>query len=267
MQYTHPLFDIKINTDGKKIQRLFSHLNDIYSEIPKTKCLSCPGKEKIEADCCKAFSPPIFLIEFLNIMTIISKLDKKKQDELAYKCFESYLISDIFKSCPLLENDLCLCYQQRPLSCYLFGLYPEDEYSQRLKSVAAMLELDPNEVPFNKQCTNLEICGSKTISQKRSDLMLKKIYNLDIDLFDDKKQGEKYIGTSATYTPFDAHYLCHRIGPDNLETLSKMKIELQNARMIARNKENITAQLECRKLEKLVKEYLETVKNLILVEQ
>jgi len=261
VKYIHPHFGIKVDTESMKYKDLFKDLKSIYDDLPKTKCLHCPNKEKVEADCCKTFSPPMLLSEFLSISTILETLSKEEQDKLTYYCFESFLSNEIVKQCPLLENDLCKSYYKRPLSCRLFGIYSDSEYNDRLKNVCESLKLKKEDVPFYEQCKNLEVKGMHSFPKQLSDKLFEKIHRLDIRLFDDKIVGKEIVEMSATYMPFDAHYLCVRIGPDNLEILTSMKLELKKSKEKYNANPSIDNSLEYSSLSSKVKDFLEEVKK------
>jgi Fe-S-cluster containining protein len=268
MNFIHPHFGMKINTESKNIKKLFKKLNELYSELPQTECIHCPGKEKVEAECCKVFSPPMNLIEFLNIMTVVEKLPEKKQNELAYACFESFLSIETNKKCVLLNNNLCSCYKQAPLSCRLFGVYSDEEYNKRSEKMKLDLLIEEEKIPFYHQCRNLKtIKGTSPVSQTKSDKIFKQIHNLDIDLFEVKSIGEKVVMDSMTYMPFPSHYLCIRIGPQNLETLTSMRLSLMEEKnKYEEDKTNATNALQFRKKEQNIKDFLDNIRKNILGE-
>lgn len=266
MNFVHPFFKNKINTDSKKVKALFKELNHVYSQLPVTKCIHCPGKSGVEADCCKVFSPPMLLIEFLNIITEVETWSKNKQDQLLYDCFESFVNPDYSKPCIMLNNVLCSVYKHRPLSCYLFGTYSDEEYLERSKNVQIELDLEPSQIPFFEQCKNLEpIKGHCPVSKIKSDTLFKKIHKLDIELFEDKKLGEQIVMSSATYMTVDAHYLCIKTGDANLELLATLKSQLRILKnKINSDKSNVSNQLEFSKKESQVKDFLSELRKSII---
>lgn len=261
MKTTHPYYGIKINTESKKTQKIFEDLNKHYDRLPSTKCLNCPTKCGVEADCCKVFSPPMLLVEFLQAMTKIEKWPEEQQVDLLYSCLESFLNPDRVKPCILLENVLCSIYDARPLSCRLFGIYEDSEYKERLKKFFG--DQPPENTPFIKQCKNLEVDGKENfVSKTKSDAIFFFIHKLDISLFEDKRVGEEVVMSSCTYMPFDAHYLCLMFGPDYLDDLTKIKLDLRkvkdNYEKDTTNKENKSLFI---KKEEEVKDLLIQIKN------
>jgi len=228
MKIIHPFFGIQIDTRSKLTKGLISNLNDLYSIIPKTKCINCPGKKTMEAECCKAFSPPILLIEFISSLRNIEKWDNNKRKKLFINSLKSYLNVENAKRCPLLENNKCLIYEQRPLSCRLFAMYTDDEWNNRLKNISIKLEIEETEVPFYKQCRNIKILDPKktknnSVPKEISDNIFKEMHLLDIKLFQDQQYGKKIVMDSLTYTPFDAHFVSLTLGRERFEQIGIIK--------------------------------------------
>lgn len=266
IKITHPFYGIEINSNGKKYKKIKKQLKEIYEELPATKCLNCPTKCGVEADCCKVFSPPMFLIEFLGAMEIISEKTKEEQDELVIQCFDSYLDPSHKKKCVLLEETFCSIYEKRPFACRMFGLYSDFEYNQRLHKYQKELDIEIDQIPFSKQCRNLEVDSDLNyVPQLKSDSYFRKIHDLDVDLFNNKKEGKYYVyQNNSTYMPFDAHFLCLRIGPDYLDLLTDMKIELRKAKKdYEKDKSNLQNILHLRKKEEEVKDFIENIKKSI----
>ena len=92
MRFFHPEYEIFLKTDDLASYKTYGDLNKLYKKIPNAVCIKCPGKKCVEADCCKSFSPPMMLVEFLNILDKIEKeLSKEKKSELILKCIKSVL--------------------------------------------------------------------------------------------------------------------------------------------------------------------------------
>lgn len=228
MKIIHPFFGIQIDTKSRLTKQLVSKLNDFYSKIPKTKCINCPGQKTVEAECCKAFSPPILLIEFISSLRNIEKWEEDKRKKLFIRSLKSYLNSDNARLCSLLGNNKCLVYEQRPLSCRLFAMYTDEEWNERLKSVSTELEIEEKDVPFFNQCRNIRILDPKktqnnSVPKEVSDDIFESMHSLDIKLFQDQQYGKKIVMSSLTYTPFDAHFLAITLGKERFEQIGIMK--------------------------------------------
>lgn len=270
MKFVHPHFGIEIDTKSEKVQNMVKRLGELYAELPGTKCLQCPGQCSVTAECCKVFSPPMNLVEFVHIMTDIGELDQEQRTNLALKCLDSFVNPDYFKACTLLEGINCSVYNQRPLACRLFGVYVEAEYRERVKNVSAKL---PSyvDIPFREQCTNLEYTdGKREIFRGHSDRIFKQIHELDMEFFDtlSESDAKDLVMSSCTYMPFEAHYLCVVLGPDALDLLAEMKMSLRKTKdAYMLDKSNIPNHLAYSKKEKQVKDFLDEIKKNIVPEE
>jgi Fe-S-cluster containining protein len=260
----HPSFNIEIDTDDLSVVKLFADLKNIYKNIPSTKCVNCPMKNSVTAECCKTFSPPMLLIEYINILRLYKDLFNTKEDKIKLfnHCLESYLKPDYIKPCIFLINNRCSCYEARPFSCRMFGLYSQNEWNDRLHNISAVLDIEKKDVPFNKQCTGIKVTGKKSkISKEESDKLFKDIHVLDIKLFPDMLKGAEIVTASMTYMPFDAHYLSMLMGDENLETLATMKLYLRDK--LNKFNSGEIGEEEYKNTENAIKGFIETLKNSI----
>lgn len=267
MKFIHPHFGIEINTKDEKVQNMIKRLKDLYSELPNAKCLQCPGQCSVTAECCKVFSPPMNLVEFVHIMTNIGELTQEQKSNLAVKCVDSFVNPDYFKACTLLNDVNCSVYNERPLACRLFGVYVEAEYEERVRKVSAKIP-EYVDIPFKKQCRNLEYTdGKREIFRGHSDRIFKQIHELDMEFFSSlsSEQAKDIVMSSLTYMPFEAHYLSVVIGPDALDLLAEMKMSLRKAKdAYMLDKSNIPNNLAFKKKEQQVKDFLEEIKKNIV---
>ena len=239
MHFYHPEYNIDINTEDLNCRLILTEINKIYKKIPKTKCDKCPGKKKVESDCCKTFSPPMLFSEFINI---VSDVSKNKNDaeikELIVASIKTFLdISDV-KECVLLEKNRCIVYEQRPFSCRMFGLYSSEEWSDRLKKISEHKKCKIEELPFYKQCKGISKTGkTKKISRLHSDILFRDLHDLDVKIFPDDKIGKKFVFQSKTYMPFYVHFLLINLGPQMLENLAIIREDLEKTVEKVKHKE------------------------------
>jgi Fe-S-cluster containining protein len=261
VKFHHPDYGIDIDTHSLQSIKLLGQLKKIYEKIPQTKCLKCPDKSGVEADCCKMFSPPMLLIEFINMLNILEIKSRKELNELLYYCYESFINPNYTKPCILLEETICKVYNARPFSCRMFAQYDDKEWEDRLKAISKELNLDTKDVPFCKQCNGIKIKQKskiKSISKEKSDNIFRSIHALDIELFDDKNKGYETVMKSMTYLPFDAHFLCFSVGPDLLDQLALIKIQMRNLKNQGKEEELVS-------LKKNVNRLLSNVKDSIFM--
>lgn len=255
--YPTILEDIDINFDDLEIRNKINHLKDIYKKIPKTKCIKCPEKTGVEADCCKVFNPPIFLIEFLYIAKEIIKKDKKIQKELLIECLKSYLSTDIIQKCVLLnEKNMCLFYKNRPFACRMFGQYTKEEWKRRQKAIKD-IKKEEDKIPFYNQCNGVIIDDKKTkiLSTQKTDNLFKQIYSIDISLFEKQENGKRIVMNNTTYLPFEAHFLTYMLGLDFLYQITNIKITVIESKEKL-NKQEINKEEHKQNLKKL-KDFIE----------
>lgn len=231
MKFSHTFFEVDVDTDDLEFFKLLGRLDSIYKQFPKTKCLHCPNKESVESDCCKTFCPPIYFIEFLNILKKIEKTAKEKSQDiydivnpLIKKCVDSFLYVEdniLIKPCPALDGINCSFYGQRPFSCRNFGLYTNIEWNNRLEKIIKATEMPKEEIPFYEQCKNIKITDKsiKSLSFEKSNKLFNDVYDLEAILF----SGQKKI-YRQTYMPLDHHMLLLFLGEGSLEKLTDMKI-------------------------------------------
>jgi Fe-S-cluster containining protein len=257
MHVNYPAFGISVDLDDLEKSKSIFKLKDIYKDIPDTKCNHCPLKKGVEADCCKTFSPPMNLVEFLNILKH-NTYSKEQKIDLICECIKSYLNPNYIKPCLLLKNNQCSVYEQRPFSCRMFGLYTQDEWNSRLESISVQLDVEKQEVPFFCQCKGIEVTGKKSkISKKESDESFKKIHELDLDFFNDLFQGRQMVYSSITYMPFDAHFLSIFIPVDEIENLATTKLMHREKIKKFKNKEISKKELDI--FENNIKDYTENL--------
>ena len=118
-----PAAAIDTLVDLAEEERLSRRLDYIYSQVPMNKCRRC-------ADCCFN-SPQVHHIEWLNIYEYLRALPKLKQIQLGRSLIEYELLNmtTLKNKCPFLKFTGCMIYNRRPLQCRLFGLYPQEEYT------------------------------------------------------------------------------------------------------------------------------------------
>jgi len=261
MKIKLPFYKIEIDTKNKKYKSIKRRLKNLYAELPATKCLFCPNKCGVEADCCKVFSPPMLLVEFVSALEEIEKWDDQKKRDLLFQCLDSLIKTETTKPCVLLNNTLCSIYESRPLGCKLFAMYPDEEWEKRLNNISAEMGEEKENLPFYKQCKNIEVEGEeKVVPTERSDRIFQELYKLDVSLFPNKEQGElMVISNSATYMPFETHYLCYRLGSQLVQTLTDMKLASRELK-----KRKKYGNLEFIKGEKNLKEFISTLKNTMI---
>lgn len=189
-----------------KRTNLTSALQSIYHDT-----VNLETKQTCECTCCKVAMPQINYSEFVNIVTTLwknSTNDKKVElictsIEYWFKNeFEKWGIQSLIKPCMLLDKTtgLCTVYNNRPLNCRLYGLWPKEEYKRRVDRFAKAYEeygLSREDLPLNSQCDKVKrVDETVALTTEKIKELFSKIDDLDkvVGNFSDLqvKQRENY---------------------------------------------------------------------------
>lgn len=133
---------------SKKVSDLRDKLQDVYKMHGglETTCARQCG-------CCRVACPMMSYSEAMVIMVRVwSEWDKAEILELLLTCVDHFFSRSLVKPCPLLDGDGCSVYEDRPLMCRLYGLWPKEAYDRRVEVKAAELGLPKEQIPLNVQC-------------------------------------------------------------------------------------------------------------------
>ena len=134
----------------RKLTTLRNHLHRIYKsgQLDTSCCRQC--------GCCRVMCPQMKYAEADNIIDRIwNEWDRADKRELLVACVHYFFSDSLIKPCLLLRGVECRIYEDRPLNCRLFGMWPEDEYKQRVARFAESSELPKDKIPLNTQCPNV----------------------------------------------------------------------------------------------------------------
>jgi len=115
--------------------------------------------------CCNVAMPQINYSEFVQIATNVWK-NKSPEKIIDVICtslefFFRYEYSkwgkdSLIKPCMFIDDKgMCSIYEDRPLNCRLYGLWPEEDYEARVQKFAKAYEkygLKREDLPLNRQC-------------------------------------------------------------------------------------------------------------------
>lgn len=224
----HPFFNLDI--EKRNLEKLFHKLKNCYSSLPVTTCQNCPNKDKNTADCCRIDNPPIYLIEFLNI--IYYYFENKTIEEfndIVFKCYE--WLFDLSKHIPcifLKEPNICEIYNKRGFNCRNYSLVPDDEWEERRK---LFVELTGEKHDLmDKQCTNVRIESPKFLirnsaqNKKIQDDVFNNIIKLDARLGINIKE----VYNNKTRMSFPLHLLLFFLGADKLDYFLSIREVISN---------------------------------------
>jgi len=162
-------------------------LHDIYYGTVNLDT-ECKGS----CECCKVAMPQMNFCEFNQLINEIWDSSNKSQ-KLDLICmsieyffrneFEKWGKDSLIKPCMLLsEEGKCAYYDSRPLSCRLYGLWPEEDYNARVDKFEKAYEglLKREELPLNKQCPHVKrVDESSPITKESIDKLFVRLDVLD----------------------------------------------------------------------------------------
>jgi len=200
-------------------------------------------------ECCKVAMPQMNYCEFEQLVNDIwgsvSRSEKLRLIGTSVEYFfrnefEKWGMDTLVKPCMLLsEEGKCIFYESRPLSCRLYGLWPEDSYKDRVDKFEKAYEglLKRDELPLNTQCPHVKRVDEEVELTKE---LIEDLYG-QLDSMD-KKIGdfsETQIEQKENYRTFHDWLLFRIFGEEWLSKLTSF--------MMAADKETIVAQVEALK--------------------
>ena len=91
--------------------------------------------------------------EAVNILTKIwTEWPREDKKEFLKTCLRYFFSRSLVKPCPLLKGNDCTVYEDRPLNCRIYGLWPTEMWDRRVAAIAAKLDLPKEQIPLNQQC-------------------------------------------------------------------------------------------------------------------
>lgn len=134
----------------RKIVPLEEILNRVYcKEDLSTTCVR-------GCTCCRVACPQMKFSEATSIIDHIWKTWSKEDIKKILAGSIKYFFSDsLIKPCLMLDGQTCKIYNQRPLNCRLYGLWPSDSWEERVAMFSKATGLPREKLPLNVQCTQV----------------------------------------------------------------------------------------------------------------
>jgi len=143
--------------------------------------------------CCKVAMPQMNYSEFVQLATDLwSKANKDKKIDVICKSIEYFFrneyekwgMDSLVKPCQFVgKYGLCTVYENRPLSCRAYGLWPEEEYEQRVDRFEEAYSehgLTRDDLPLSKQCKMIRRAdGSTELTMEELDSLFDQLDALD----------------------------------------------------------------------------------------
>lgn len=233
----------KIKAEYKKHANLKNVLQSIYHDHVnlETTC-------NHNLCCCETAMPMLSSSEFTQVITDLWKdLDAEGKITIICKSIEYFFKYDyekwgkdtLLKPCMFLNKGKKICdiYENRPLNCRLYGLWPSDSYNKRVdrfEKVYSQYGLKREELPLNTQCPHVKRKDdSKPITEEVIEGLFNKLNDID-------KKSDSFtnlqIEQKENYRTFHDWLLLKIYGEDWLSKLT--------AFIMAADKETMQDQLE-----------------------
>jgi len=197
--------EVILKNKSQKRQNLRTSLHKIYTSV-NLETVGC-DISVCHCECCKVAMPQMNYCEFVQIITdawsVFSSEEKinlicKSVEYFFRNEYEKWGIDSLIKPCQFIdEHGKCKIYHNRPLSCYLYGLWPEDEYERRVdlfEEAYAEYGLSREDLPLHTQCKMIRRAdGSKEVPLEDIDKLFASLDKLDksIGTFSDLQIKEK----------------------------------------------------------------------------
>ena len=177
--------DMKKKKARKELKTL---LQDVYHQhVNLETTMSC------KCICCKVAMPQMNYCEFMQIISDIwTKYGRDAKIQLIvnsvkyffYYDFKKFGMKSLIKPCLLLKQDgLCDIYENRPLSCRMFGLWPDEIYNERVERFAKNYEefgLTKEDLPLFSQCKKVKrVDDSIALDEKMIENLYGMLDNID----------------------------------------------------------------------------------------
>jgi Fe-S-cluster containining protein len=201
-------------------------------------------------ECCNVACPAMNFCEYTQLINeiwdTVSRSEKIRLISTSVEYFfrnefEKWGMQCLEKKCLLLdeENKGCECYESRPLSCRIYGLWPEDVYKERVDKFEKAYEglLKREELPLHTQCPNVKrVDESVELTNEIIEGLYAQLDNIDRKIGD---FSDSQIEQKENYRTFHDWLLFSIFGEEWLSKLTSF--------MLAADKETIVAQIEALK--------------------
>jgi len=216
----------KKKTSVKNRTDLKSVLQSIYHDTADLKTTCCH-----QCECCNVACPSMNHSEYVQIATTLWQ-SKSHEDILNIICksveyffryeYTKWGMDALIKPCMFLGADKrCEIYEDRPLSCRIYGLWPDDVYNNRVDKFAKAYEkygIKREELPLHKQCQMVKRVNPEVeLTEEVINGLFKQLDDLDskIGSFSDLQIRQK-----ENYRTFHDWLLLNILGEQKLSDLT-----------------------------------------------
>lgn len=177
----------KLKVKVNKSTTLTEQLSTIYASQGDlaTVCLR-------QGHCCRVACPQMNYSEALNIIDYIWQgKDAAKKKEVLMRCIKNFFSKSLIKPCPLLYDKTCAAYEQRPLNCRLYGMWPQDDYDVRAERLAKVLKIEKEKIPLNTQCPYVRRKNGQSLKSDDIDKMFDELNKIDLYVLENNDASKR----------------------------------------------------------------------------
>ena len=157
----------------KRKNNLKETLDKVYNSVD----LATTGCEitVCRCACCRVAMPQMNYCEFVQMVTNLwNSSENNRKTEIICKSIEYFFKNEyekwgmdhLIKPCQFVDKvGRCTVYNDRPLSCRTFGLWPEEEYENRVSKFEEAYKeygLTRDDLPLSKQCKMIRRADGST---------------------------------------------------------------------------------------------------------
>jgi len=208
-----------VNVEENKIRRPLISLQVLYDGMPSTSgCEQCPSENGDDAHwCCKSMNPSMYYVEFIKVWEQVQKWSKQRRIDIFVRAIENYLFMGQSKGC-IFWKDGCQVYEDRPFYCRLYGVIPEESFSQRVESIKEREE----DFEFRPQCPLVK--SDKPITVEDEDTWFEHINKCEQQLGVPDQFIKLHDIPGGCYRTFHDHLLLEILEPSTMNILTGAKL-------------------------------------------
>jgi len=211
-----------IDTRDDNIRGPIVSLGILYEEMPETQgCENCREANGMDAYCCRSYSPSMYYVEFLKIWEEVEKWKKDKRADVVIRSIRNHLITDLDKGC-VFWQDKCLVYANRPFSCRMYGVVPQESWESRLSSLRTRYGED---YKFQAQCDLVSTKSGELITKDQEDKWFKHVISCESRIGVAPAVIKSHDDPQGSYRTFHDHILLELFDEGFLTQLSKFRLQ------------------------------------------
>lgn len=230
-----------VDTTESNVTRPLISLKVLYDGLPTTTgCEQCEehyGEDAIW--CCRTINPSMYYVEFLKVWQTVQKTWKKPaKRDLLLKAIVNYLDTSPTKGCIFWEGH-CHVYEERPFSCRMYGVIPQDSWDSRIKSLK---DREGEDFPVRDQCN--KVTSSKPVTDADENRWFAHTRRCEEMVGVDKERIDLHDIPGGPYRTFHDHLILELMEPTALNKLTEVKLTQPGRENIEEFAEVLSGMLE-----------------------